>query len=246
MAFSILINGSQGRMGIALAEAATAAGVSIAAAIDKDDSAENYVELADVAVDFSHHDATLPLARLCAKFAKPLVIGTTGHTAEERAAILETVKNLPVVWAGNYSVGITLLNHLVEIAATALDASYQIELVEAHHRHKKDAPSGTAEKLLQILRSARNLPPETLRHGRSGLVGERPNTEIGVHSLRGGDVVGDHTVLFAGEGERVELTHRASNRTIFASGAIRAAIWVAQRNLPAGVYGMEDVLGFSK
>jgi 4-hydroxy-tetrahydrodipicolinate reductase len=229
-------------MGGAIVAAAAEAGVGIAAAFDAGDDPERGIAPADVAIDFSHHTATLPLARVCAAHGKPLVIGTTGHTDAEREGILAAVAGkIPVVWAGNYSVGVTLLNHLAKVAATALDASYQIELVEMHHRHKKDAPSGTAEKLLQILRTARGLPPESERHGRRGLTGERPQNEIGVHALRGGDVVGDHTVIFAGEGERVELVHKASNRAIFANGALRAAQWAIGKS--PGVYGMEDVLG---
>jgi 4-hydroxy-tetrahydrodipicolinate reductase len=242
MPSSILLNGAQGRMGIAILDAAKAAGVPVAAAIDRDDDPGPHIAGADVVIDFSHHTATVPLARLCAAQGKPLVIGTTGHTPEERAAILDAIKALPVVWAGNYSIGITLLNQLVKVAAEVLDASYQIEVIEMHHRHKKDAPSGTAEKLLQILREARSLPESAVRHGRHGLTGERPSEEIGVHALRGGDVVGDHTVLFAGEGERLELTHKASNRAIFAVGAVRASQWLV-RQVP-GLYGMEHVLGF--
>lgn len=242
MEFSILLNGAMGRMGHAILNAAKENGLAIAAAIDRDDDAETAFAStkAGVAIDFSHHSATLPLARLCAVHGTPLIIGTTGHTDDERAGILAAVAGIPVVWAGNYSVGVTLLNHLVRIASVALDASYQVELVEMHHRHKKDAPSGTAAKLLQIIREARGLPLEALRHGRNGLMGERPAGEIGVHALRGGDVVGDHTVFFAGEGERLELTHRASSRAIFATGVIRAARWV--RGRAPGIYGMEDVL----
>ncbi|MDR2863483.1 MAG: 4-hydroxy-tetrahydrodipicolinate reductase [Puniceicoccales bacterium] len=241
---SILINGARGRMGHALIEAARNAGITSVAAIDQGDDAASVIGAAGAVLDFSHHTATLPLARLCAGHGKPLIVGTTGHTAAEREAILEAVRTLPVVWAGNYSIGVTLLNHLVKIAAATLDASYQIELVEMHHRHKKDAPSGTAETLLQIAREARHLPPQVIRNGRAGLTGERPSDEIGVHALRGGDVVGDHTVYFAGEGERLELTHRAANRAIFAIGAIRAAQWVVSR--APGIYGMGDVLGISE
>ncbi|MDR2512901.1 MAG: 4-hydroxy-tetrahydrodipicolinate reductase [Puniceicoccales bacterium] len=243
MEFSILLNGALGRMGRAILEAARDNNLSIAATIDRDDDAKAAFAItkAGVAIDFSHHTATFPLARLCAAHGTPLIIGTTGHSEEERAGILQAVTSIPVVWAGNYSIGVTLLNHLVQIAAQTLDASYEVELVEMHHRHKKDAPSGTAAKLLQIIREARSLPSEALRHGRNGLVGERPTGEIGVHALRGGDVIGDHTVLFAGEGERLELTHRASSRAIFATGVIRAAHWV--RGRAPGIYGMEDVLG---
>jgi 4-hydroxy-tetrahydrodipicolinate reductase len=240
MSISILLNGAKGRMGQAIIAAAKTAGVNIVG-IDQGDSPSKFIDSVDVVIDFSHHSATLPLARLCNEKHKPLVIGTTGHQTSERASILAAARDIPVVWAGNYSVGVTLLNHLVKIAATVLDPSYQIELIEMHHWHKKDSPSGTAEKLIQILRDARKLPPQAIRHGRQGIIGERPQNEIGVHALRGGDVVGDHTVMFAGEGERLELTHKASDRAIFAQGALKAAQWV--QNQKPGLYGMEAVLG---
>ncbi|MDR1816707.1 MAG: 4-hydroxy-tetrahydrodipicolinate reductase [Puniceicoccales bacterium] len=238
---SILVNGAKGRMGRAILEAAAAAGVRVAAALDRDDPLPADLAGADVAIDFSQPAATAGLAALAAAAGKPLVIGTTGHSPEERDAVLAAIAPIPVVWAGNYSVGVTLLNHLARIAAETLDPAFQIELVEMHHRHKKDAPSGTAEKLLSVLREARRLPRSSVRNGRAGITGERENDEIGVHALRGGDVVGDHTVIFAGEGERLELTHRASSRAIFANGALRAAQWLT--TAPAGLHGMEDVLG---
>jgi 4-hydroxy-tetrahydrodipicolinate reductase len=136
---------------------------------------------------------------------------------------------------------VNLLNFLAQRAATVLGPRYNVEIVEMHHRDKKDAPSGTAEKLLALVREARGLGAERVTHGRHGLVGARPEGQIGVHSLRGGDVVGDHTVIFAGDGERLELTHRASSRAIFAAGALQAAQWVKGRK--PGLYGMEDVLG---
>ena len=241
MSLRILLNGAQGRMGRAIAEAAPQAGAVIAAALDSGDDAAKHIGDADVAIDFSHHTATLPLAKLCAAHRKPLVIGTTGHNAEERAAILAATKDIPVVWAGNYSVGVNVLNYLTRLAAAKLDESFAIELVEMHHRHKKDAPSGTANDLLTILKRARGLDDAALRHGREGITGARTTNEIGVHALRGGDVIGDHTVIFAGEGERVELTHKASNRAIFANGSVRAAIWASTQK--PGLYSMEDVLG---
>lgn len=241
MSTRILLNGAKGRMGQALAQAATSAGVTITAAIDVGDNPAAVIETADVVVDFSFHSATPALAALAARHGKALVIGTTGHTNDEKAQIRQAAAGIPVVWAGNYSIGITLLNALVRRAARSLGQGWDIELIELHHRLKKDAPSGTAEKLLEILRQERHLSTEQLRHGRSGLVGERPADEIGVHAIRGGDVIGDHTVLFATEGERLELTHKASSRTIFAQGALRAASWVVGK--PAKIYGMEDVLG---
>ena len=242
-AIRILLNGAKGRMGQAIISVAPSEQGAIAAAVDQGDNLAPHIGNVDVVIDFSFHAVTLAVAQLCAQHKKPLVIGTTGHTAEEKTAIKAAVKGLPVVWAGNYSVGVTLLNALVRQAARSLaDAGrWDIEVLEMHHRLKKDAPSGTAETLLKILLEERKLSTEALKHGRDGLVGERPLNEIGVHAIRGGDVVGDHTVLFAAEGERLELTHKASNREIFARGAVRAARWL--KSQPAGLYGMEDVLG---
>lgn len=243
MSTRILLNGAKGRMGQALIQAAAPAGVTISAAIDMGDNPATVIETADVVVDFSFPTATPALAALAARHRKALVIGTTGHTEDEKAQIRQAVAGIPVVWAGNYSIGITLLNALVRQAARSLGQGWDIELIEMHHRLKKDAPSGTAETLLNILRQERRLSANNLRHGRSGMPGERPADEIGVHALRGGDVIGDHTVLFAAEGERLELTHKASSRTIFAQGALRAASWVVGK--PAKIYGMDDVLGLS-
>ena len=236
----ILLNGSKGRMGQAIAAAAKAAGAEVVG-IDQGDDAAAHIAGCDVVVDFSFHAATPALAALAARHGKALVIGTTGHSEAEKASIRASVAKIPVVWAGNYSIGVNLLNALVRRAASVLGTGWDIELTEMHHRLKKDAPSGTAERLLEILREERKVAADQLRHGRSGLVGERTPTEIGVHALRGGDVVGDHTVLFATDGERLELTHKASSRTIFAQGALRAAGWVAGK--PAKIYGMDDVLG---
>ena len=197
----------------------------------------------DVVIDFSLREATLPLAQKCADAGKPMVIGTTGHDTSEKDEILKVTSGIPVVWAGNFSTGVNLLFYLTEQAARVLDSSsnFDAEVVEMHHKLKKDAPSGTADRLLEILKDSRGLSDENIAHGRSGLVGERPLDEIGSHALRGGDVVGDHTVYFAGIGERLELTHRATDRKIFAAGALRAAKWVIGRS--PGLYSMQDVLG---
>lgn len=238
----ILLNGYKGRMGQAILAAAQNAGVGIAAKCDAGETfTAEAVAACDVAVDFSFHEVTPALAEACAEAGKPLVIGTTGHTPEERSRIEAAAKEIPIVWAGNYSVGVNVLNWLVGKAAKLLDSSFEIEVVEMHHKHKKDAPSGTAEKLLAVVEAARGLDKSAEHHGRSGLVGERSRDEIGVHALRGGSVVGDHTVIFAGEGERVELTHKAESRAIFANGAVHAASWVVGK-APA-VYGMDAVLG---
>jgi 4-hydroxy-tetrahydrodipicolinate reductase len=232
-------------MGHAILAAAPASGVTIARQLDAGDKLDSSMLAGiDVVIDFSSHDATAPLAKLAAAKKVALVIGTTGHTAEERKVITPLAKKIPIVWAGNYSVGVNVLNFLVRRAAEVLGADYNVEIVEMHHRHKKDAPSGTAEKLISLVREARRLSEDKVVHGRHGLIGARPTDEIGVHALRGGDVVGDHTVMFAGDGERVELTHKASSRTIFAQGALKAAVWVKGRK--AGLYGMDDVLGLKE
>jgi 4-hydroxy-tetrahydrodipicolinate reductase len=169
------------------------------------------------------------------------VIGTTGHSAEDKKHLLAEAAKIPCVWSGNYSVGVNLLFALTRRAASVLGSDYDAEVVEMHHRFKKDAPSGTAARLLEIILEERKLTAEALRHGREGITGERTSTEVGIHALRGGDVVGDHTVMFAALGERVELTHKASDRGIFARGAVRAAQWLVGK--PAGVHDMQDVLG---
>jgi 4-hydroxy-tetrahydrodipicolinate reductase len=172
------------------------------------------------------------------------VIGTTGHSNEERASIDETSKSLPVVLSPNFSVGVNALFWLTRKAAEMLGDDFDLEITEAHHRLKKDAPSGTAKKLAEILCEVRKLDyAKNVAHGREGLIGERPGKEIGVHSIRGGDVVGDHTVMFAGRGERFELTHQASSRETFASGALRAAHWVVGKS--PDLYSMADVLGLA-
>jgi len=239
----ILLNGAKGRMGQAIIAIAHSENAQVIAELDQGDDLKKSISGADVVIDFSFHSATLAVAKICAEHKKPLIIGTTGHTAEEKKQIAEVIKGIPVVWAGNYSVGVTLLNALVRQAARALSQAgrWDIEVTEMHHRLKKDAPSGTAETLLKILLEERKLATDALKHGREGQVGERPLGEIGVHAIRGGDVVGDHTVMFAAEGERIELTHKAANREIFARGAVRAAHWVKGKS--AGLYSMEDVLG---
>lgn len=241
MALRIVINGAKGRMGQAVAAAAQDAGIGVGAAVDEGDDLAGALAQGDVVIDFSSVDATRGLLELVARQRKAVVIGTTGHAVADKPQLLSLAARVPCVWAGNFSVGVNLLFALTRRAAAVLGADYDAELIEMHHRFKKDAPSGTAARLLEIIREERKLSADALRHGREGLTGERPPTEIGVHALRGGDVVGDHTVMFAALGERIELTHRASDRGIFARGALRAAQWVAGR--PAGVYDMQDVLG---
>ena len=242
MALNILLNGSSGRMGIAISAIAEANNAVIASACDQGDDPSACVANCDAIIDFSFHEITPGIAQLAVANNIPLVIGTTGHTPEEKADILKTVEGkIPVVWAGNYSVGVNTLNYLTRKAANILGEHYEPEVLEMHHHHKKDAPSGTAERLIEILKDSYQLNNEQVVHGREGLVGSRPRKEIGVHAIRGGDIVGEHTVYFCGEGERIELTHRATDRKIFAQGSIRAAQWAVGQ--APGVYIMEDVLG---
>lgn len=242
MPLKILLNGSKGRMGLAIADCAQANDASIAAACDAGDNASTVIGGCEAVIDFSFHEVTPGIAALAAEHKLPLVIGTTGHTTKERSDILAAVENkIPVVWAGNYSVGVNTLNFLTRKAAGILGKKYEPELIEMHHHHKKDAPSGTAERLLEILKDAYAYKDENVTHGREGLTGARPQKEIGVHAVRGGDIVGEHTVYFIGEGERIELTHKASDRKIFAQGAVRAAHWAVGK--APGIYNMEDVLG---
>lgn len=239
----IIMNGSRGRMGVAIIECAGRdASVEIAAAVDMGESLANVIDSGDAVIDFTHADVTPGVAQLCAARKKALIIGTTGHNAAQREAIAEASLEIPIVFAPNFSVGVNTLFWLTAQAVQILGEGFDLEVVEMHHRHKKDAPSGTARRLAEILAEGRALEYETAaRHGREGLVGARTQNEIGVHALRGGDVVGDHTVVFAADGERVELTHKASSRDTFAVGAIRAAKWT-QGKAP-GLYDMQDVLG---
>ncbi len=241
MAPRILINGAKGRMGQAIAAAAPELGLTVGAAVDVGDDLGRALDSADVIVDFSSHHATRAVLELAAARRKAVVIGTTGHSAAARAELLALAAKVPCVWAGNFSVGVNLLFALTRRAAAVLGPDYDAEVVEMHHRFKKDAPSGTAARLLEIILEERKLTAAALRHGRQGITGERTPSEVGIHALRGGDVVGDHTVIFAALGERLELSHKASDRGIFARGALRAAQWVATQ--PPGVYDMQDVLG---
>jgi 4-hydroxy-tetrahydrodipicolinate reductase len=197
---------------------------------------------ADVVIDFTSFEASVGHAALCAEKGVALVIGSTGFTAEAKAKIAGFAKRIPVVLSPNMSVGVNVMFDLVRRAAAILGEAYDIELVELHHKLKKDAPSGTAMRLAEVAAEARGLDPaKELNYGRHGMVGERPAREIGVQTVRGGDIVGEHTVFYCGEGERLEITHRATSRDQFARGAVRAAQWLAGK--PAGLYDMADVLG---
>lgn len=241
----ILITGISGRMGQSVLQAVEQTPGTVPAGTH--DSGQDIVEAlmnARCVIDFSHHSFTKELLDAAVAAGTPLVIGTTGHTDEERAAITEASRSLPIVFASNFSVGVNALFWLTRRAARLLDDSFDVEVVEMHHRHKIDAPSGTALRLLEILCEEKGLSlNENVTHGREGLVGPRPSAQIGMHTLRGGDVVGDHTIIFAADGERVELAHKASSRMTFARGAVKAALWL--QGMPVGLYDMEDVLGLA-
>ncbi len=243
---NIALIGARGRMGHAITAAAQETGHTLVAPLDiGDDLAAGIARTdVDIVIDFSFHATTREIIRLATQHAKPLVIGTTGHAPAEKTTLLAEAAKIPCVWAGNYSIGVNLLYALTRRAASILGSDYDAEVVEMHHRFKKDAPSGTAARLLEIILEERKLNHDALRHGREGITGERTPAEVGIHSLRGGDVVGDHTVIFAALGERIELTHKASDRGIFARGAIRAAQWLITQKQP-GVRDMQDVLGLT-
>ncbi|RKH06709.1 4-hydroxy-tetrahydrodipicolinate reductase [Corallococcus praedator] len=196
---------------------------------------------ADVVVDFTGPQASLAHAKTCAERGVPLVVGSTGFTEDDSAALRVLARKVPIVAAPNMSVGVNLIIGVAAELARVLGPSFDVEVLEAHHRMKKDAPSGTALKLAEVLAEALGRTRDDLTFVRDGQTGARPPGEIGVQALRGGDVVGEHTVYFFGEGERIELTHRATNRDQFAQGALRAARWVARR--APGLYDMADVLG---
>jgi 4-hydroxy-tetrahydrodipicolinate reductase len=196
----------------------------------------------DVLVDFTRPEATLEYLALCRMHGKKLVIGTTGFDAAGKAAIAAAARDIAIVFAPNMSVGVNLCFKLLDLAARVLGDEADVEIIEAHHRHKVDAPSGTALRMGEVVAHAlgRDLA-QCAVYGRHGVTGERTRSTIGFATVRGGDVVGDHTVLFAGDGERVEITHKASSRLTFANGALRAARWLAARE--RGLYDMQDVLG---
>ena len=209
----VIINGSKGRMGQALLSCGEAnPDIEISSGIDVGDSLADVIAESDAVIEFSFHEITRSVAELCAEH-KNLVIGTTGHGVEDKEAILKLQSEIPIVWASNFSTGVNTLFWLTRKATEVLGADFDLEVIEMHHRLKKDAPSGTAATLSEILAEVRQVSLEKeLRHGREGIVGERTDSEIGMHSLRGGDVVGDHTVVYAGNGERLELTHKATTK----------------------------------
>jgi 4-hydroxy-tetrahydrodipicolinate reductase len=195
-------------------------------------------------IDFTRPDGTLRHMELCRKHRVNLVIGTTGFTPEQRQAIQDASRDIGIVFAPNMSVGVNVTLKLLELAARILNEGYDIEIVEAHHRHKVDAPSGTALRMGEVVAKAlgRDLA-ECAVYGREGVTGERQPSTIGFATVRGGDIVGDHTVMFAGIGERVEITHKASSRATFSGGAVRAARFLADKK--SGLFDMQDVLGLN-
>ncbi len=265
MSLGIVVAGSSGRMGRALAEAiAHADGLHLHAALERPDSPFVGRSLAEIAggaagvtigsdvdaalrgaqvlIDFTRPEGTMEHLQACLRHGVKAVVGTTGFDAGQKAAIAEAGRRTALVVAPNMSVGVTVALRLLELAARALGDDYDVEIVEAHHRHKVDAPSGTALRMGEVVAAAlgRDLAAEAV-YGRQGVTGERDRSTIGFATVRGGDIVGDHTVLFAGIGERVEITHRASSRATFAQGALRAARFLASRD--TGIFDMQDVLG---
>lgn len=223
----VLLIGSAGRMGKTIVDfASRESNIEIVAQCDQGDALEPAMKNCDVAIDFSQANAIDEICRAALKDKRPLVIGTTGHSPEQRRAIENAAKSLPIVLASNFSIGVNALFALTHRAAEILGGEFTLEIIETHHRTKKDAPSGTAKTLAEILKKARE-----------------SDDEISIQSIREGEVVGEHTVIFAGPGERLELTHKASGREIFARGALLAAEWIVGK--PARIYSMQDVLGLS-
>jgi 4-hydroxy-tetrahydrodipicolinate reductase len=221
----VMLVGAAGRMGKTIVDLAKDdPNVEIVAQCDISDAIESAMNKSDVVIDFSHPDAIDEICRAALQDQRPLVIGTTGHSAEQRAAIERAARSVPIVFASNFSVGVNTLFALARSAAETLGHEFKVEIIETHHQTKKDAPSGTAKTLANILRKVRNA-----------------NDDIPIQSIREGDVVGEHTVIFSGPDERLEMTHRAASREIFARGALRAAHWIIWK--PAGLYSMQDVLG---
>jgi 4-hydroxy-tetrahydrodipicolinate reductase len=253
----VAIAGAGGRMGQALIEAVLAdRDLQLAAALDAAGSPAigrtagglkigadlAAIAAADVLIDFTRPAGTLAHLDACLKQGKAMVIGTTGFAEAQKARIADGAKRIPVVLSPNFAIGVNVVFRLAQTAAKALGDAYDVEIVEAHHRHKVDAPSGTALMLGELVAGAlgRDLG-QVATHGREGDTGERPAKEIGFHAIRGGDIVGEHTVIFAGAGERVEVTVRSQSRMTYAAGALRAAKWLKGKG--PGLYDMFDVLG---
>ncbi|MDP3295477.1 MAG: 4-hydroxy-tetrahydrodipicolinate reductase [Nevskia sp.] len=265
---SVAILGASGRMGRALVDATLRndrltlsgaversgnpsigidAGVMVgqsASGVPVSDQLSEVIRAAAVVVDFTAPGATLAALEACTAAGTPIVIGTTGFTPEQKLLIAQAAQSIPLCIAANYAIGVNVALKLVELAARTLGSDYDVEIVEAHHRHKVDAPSGTALAFGEA--AAAGLDRDLLSnavYGREGQTGARKRETIGFATVRGGDVVGDHTVLFLGDGERLEIAHRATNRANFANGALRAAAWLVGK--PAGLYSMRDVLSLN-
>jgi len=239
---SIGIIGNAGRMGHALVTAADEAGVLVGGGIDKDGDPIALARTVNVLLDFSSPGALVANLGAAVAASKPILVGTTGLEDHHHQAIDDAARHVAVLQTGNTSLGITLLARLVKEAATRLGADWDIEIVEAHHRMKVDAPSGTAKMLGEAAAAGRGISLATnSERGRDGLTGARAKGAIGFASLRGGTIAGDHSVLFATDNERITLSHHAENRSIFARGAIQAAMWLTRQ--PAGRYSMDQVIG---
>jgi 4-hydroxy-tetrahydrodipicolinate reductase len=242
LALRLLVHGAAGRLGKTIVEVCQSQSDLAVKGATRADPIDRLITSADVVIDVTAPAGTIAVARLCAENRKPLIVGTTGHSQEDIETIRLVSQSCPVLLAPNFSLGVNLLFWMAETAAAKLGKDFDVEIVELHHRLKKDAPSGTAKRLAELIAAARQLSyDKNTRHGREGLVGQRPTDEIGVHAVRGGDIIGEHTVFFAGLGERIELTHKASSRETFARGAVQAARWIAGQN--PGLYEMRDVLG---
>lgn len=239
----VAVVGASGRMGRMLVEAVEAADDCVLhAALDRGDALREGLMGADVLIDFTRPEATLAHLAMCAELGVKAVVGTTGFDDGQRLQLAALAERTAVVFAPNMSVGVNVVLRLLDLAARALDEGYDIEIIEAHHRNKVDAPSGTALQMGQVLAGAlqRSLS-DCAVYGREGVTGVRDPTTIGFATVRGGDIVGDHTVLFAGTGERIEISHKASSRSIYAQGSLRAARFLAGKSV--GLFSMNDVLG---
>ena len=262
----VAVTGAAGRMGGRIVSLVTeSAGLEVSAAVEMaghpkvgedagyvagcgdlgvpiTDDLEQALAGADILVDFTWPEVTLANARVCAELGKSIVVGTTGLDPEQRAAITRIAERIPVVFAPNMSVGVNVCFKLLKDMASTLGEGFDIEIVELHHNKKKDSPSGTAVRMGEIVADELGRDyRKVANYHREGMCGERTAEEIGMQTVRGGDIVGEHTVYFIGMGERIELTHRAMSRDMFARGAVRAAAWLGGR--PAGLYDMQDVLG---
>ncbi|WXU00247.1 MAG: 4-hydroxy-tetrahydrodipicolinate reductase [Catillopecten margaritatus gill symbiont] len=241
----IAVTGASGRMGQTIIEAINQnEGVELGVAFDKGDDLNDALDKFDVLIDFTRPEATLEYLDICERSGKKMVIGTTGFNDEELAQLEDFAQTMPIVFAPNMSVGVNLSLKLLDMAARVIGKDSDIEIVEAHHRHKVDAPSGTALKMGEVVANAlgRDLSKCAV-YGREGIEKPRDRETIGFSTIRGGDVVGEHTVSFFMEGERVEITHKASSRMTFANGAVRASGWLNGKS--AGLYSMQDVLELS-